>query len=89
MTVGTVTNVAIENLMAQMETLERDAITNLPELTKVKPDEIAVIAVVPGPGIARVFASLSAAALVEGGQTMNPSTQQILEAFEEHGVAFR
>jgi hypothetical protein len=33
-------------------------------------------------GIARVFASLGAAAIIEGGQTMNPSTKEILDAFE-------
>jgi dihydroxyacetone kinase-like predicted kinase len=40
------------------------------------------VAVSPGPGISRVFASLGVAAIVEGGQTMNPSTKDILEAFE-------
>ncbi|MCH7481182.1 MAG: DAK2 domain-containing protein, partial [Chloroflexi bacterium] len=83
MTMGTVTNVAIENLMAQMAAIEGDAISHLPDLAEVKPDQIAVIAVAPGPGIARVFASLGVAALIEGGQTMNPSTQQILAAFED------
>ncbi len=83
MTMGTVTNVAIENLMAQMAAIEGDAISHLPDLTEVKPNQIAVIAVAPGPGIARVFASLGVAALIEGGQTMNPSTQQILAAFED------
>jgi len=51
-------------------------------LTPVKPGQIAVVAVAPGPGIARIFASLGAAAIVEGGQTMNPSTEEILSAFE-------
>lgn len=83
MTMGTVTNVAIENLMAQMAAIEGDAISHLPDLREVKPNQIAVIAVAPGPGIARVFASLGVAALIEGGQTMNPSTQQILAAFED------
>ena len=83
MTMGTVTNVAIENLMAQMAAIEGDAISHLPDLAEVKPDQIAVIAIAPGPGIARVFASLGVAALIEGGQTMNPSTQQILAAFED------
>jgi dihydroxyacetone kinase-like predicted kinase len=32
--------------------------------------------------VSRIFASLGAAAIVEGGQTMNPSTQEILAAFE-------
>ena len=74
---------AIENLMAQMAAIEGDAISHLPDLAEVKPDQIAVIAIAPGPGIARVFASLGVAALIEGGQTMNPSTQQILAAFED------
>ncbi len=48
----------------------------------VEPGQIAVVAVSPGIGISRVFASLGVAAIVEGGQTMNPSTQEILAAFE-------
>jgi dihydroxyacetone kinase-like predicted kinase len=40
------------------------------------------VAVSPGAGISRVFASLGVAAIVEGGQTMNPSTKDILDAFE-------
>ncbi|MFN2196195.1 MAG: DAK2 domain-containing protein [Anaerolineales bacterium] len=77
---GTVTKVAIENLMEQMAEIE-DRNSSIP-LSRVEPDQIAVVAVAPGPGIARVFASLGVAALVQGGQTMNPSTQEILNAFE-------
>lgn len=81
MELGTVTNVAIENLMAQMEEIEKKASTRI-ELTPLDPGQIATVAVAPGQGIARVFASLGVAALVEGGQTMNPSTQDIMAAFE-------
>jgi dihydroxyacetone kinase-like predicted kinase len=52
------------------------------ELANVEPGQIAVVAVSPGPGLSRIFASLGSAAIVEGGQTMNPSTKDILEAFE-------
>lgn len=83
MTLGTVTNVAIENLMAQMEAIEGEAISHMPDLKPVTAEQIAVVAVVPGPGIAHVFASMGVNALIEGGQTMNPSTQQILESFED------
>ena len=81
---GTVTNVAIENLMAQMDDIEAKAKNaNKPvEMTPIEPGQIATVAVAPGSGISRVFASLGVAALVEGGQTMNPSTQQIMAAFE-------
>jgi DAK2 domain fusion protein YloV len=81
MEVGTVTNVAIENLMAQMEDIEKKTSSRI-ELAPIEPGQIATVAVAPGPGIANVFASLGVAALIEGGQTMNPSTQQIMAAFE-------
>ena len=81
MELGTVTNVAIENLMAQMDEIERRAAERI-ELIPLDPGQIASVAVAPGPGIAKVFASLGVAAIIEGGQTMNPSTQQIIAAFE-------
>ena len=80
-TLGTVTKAAIENLVAQIEDLERERSTKL-KLTPVEPGQIATVAVAPGSGIARVFASLGVTAIVEGGQTMNPSTQEILRSFE-------
>jgi dihydroxyacetone kinase-like predicted kinase len=48
----------------------------------VDPGQIAVVVVSPGRGLSLIFASLGAAAIVAGGQTMNPSTQDILNAFE-------
>ena len=82
MTLGTVTKVAIENLIAQMEEIEKQSVGGKLTFTPVEPGQLAVVAVAPGPGIARVFASLGVAAIVEGGQTMNPSTQDIIHAFE-------
>jgi DAK2 domain fusion protein YloV len=78
---GMVTKAAIENLQAQMEQIEHER-GSLIQFSPVEPGQIATIAVAPGPGIARVFASLGVSAIVEGGQTMNPSTQEILNAFE-------
>jgi uncharacterized protein len=82
-TMATVTKAAIENLLVQVEGYDpQKPITEKLNLVPIEPGQIAVVAVSPGPGIARVFASLGAAAIVEGGQTMNPSTQEILDAFE-------
>jgi len=81
MTLGTITKVHIENLLAQMEEIEQSKKPKW-NLTPVEPGQIAVVTVAPGPGIARVFASLGVAAIIEGGQTMNPSTQEIINAFE-------
>lgn len=82
MELGTVTKVAIENLQAQVNGLDRNQSPGRIDLAAVEPGQIAVVAVSPGVGIARIFASLGVAAIVEGGQTMNPSTKDILEAFE-------
>jgi dihydroxyacetone kinase-like predicted kinase len=79
---GVVTKVAIENLLAQMEAGRDRCDESSPIFNPVEPGQNAVIAVAPGAGLGRVFASLGAAAVVEGGQTMNPSTQEILNAFE-------
>lgn len=82
MSLGTITKVAIENLIAQMEAMEGPCGEGRPTLAPVEPGQIAVITVVPGVGLGRVFASLGVAGIVEGGQTMNPSTQEIIHAFE-------
>ena len=82
MHLGTITKVSMENLIAQMQELKEECGDGKLNLAPVEPGEIAVVAVAPGAGIARVFGSLGVAAIVEGGQTMNPSTQEIIHAFE-------
>jgi DAK2 domain fusion protein YloV len=82
MGLGTITKVAMENLVAQMDELDQRTKGDYFELANVEPGQIAVVTVSPGPGLSRIFASLGVAAIVEGGQTMNPSTQEILAAFE-------
>jgi DAK2 domain fusion protein YloV len=46
------------------------------------PVPCAVVAVATGEGIRRIFRSLGVQQIVAGGQSMNPSTAQILEAVE-------
>ncbi|MEJ2601513.1 MAG: DAK2 domain-containing protein [Anaerolineales bacterium] len=82
MKLGTITKVAMENLVAQMQDLDERCSDGKPSLAPVEPGQIAVVAVAPGSGIVRVFASLGASAIIEGGQTMNPSTQEIIHSFE-------
>jgi len=45
-------------------------------------DCAAIVAVVSGEGLRKEFASLGVCALVAGGQTMNPSTEELLHAAE-------
>jgi len=81
MGVGTITKVAMENLLAQMDDIQKSKQQTV-NFSAVEPGQIAVVVVSPGTGLTRIFASLGAAAVVSGGQTMNPSTQDILAAFE-------
>ena len=81
MGIGTVTKVAIENLLAQMDDIQKSKASQI-SFAAVDPGNIAVVVVSPGAGISRIFASLGVAAVVAGGQTMNPSTQDILSSFE-------
>jgi len=46
------------------------------------PHPIMIIAVSPGEGLSEVLRSMGAAAIVPGGQTMNPSTEQLFQAIQ-------
>ncbi|KTB48928.1 DAK2 domain-containing protein [Dehalogenimonas alkenigignens] len=73
---GTVHKVSIRNMDEQHEdflALQKDRQPMI---------DIAIVAIVAGDGFADVFASLGAAGIVPGGQTMNPSTKEIYQAVE-------
>lgn len=82
MKLGTITVVRMENLVAQMAEIEAKAAKKI-DLTPLQESQIAVVAVSPGIGLSRVFASLGVHAIVSGGQTMNPSTKDLVAAFED------
>jgi fatty acid kinase len=81
MGIGTITKVAMENLLAQMDDIQKSKASRI-KFAAVEPGQIAVVVVSPGAGLSKIFASLGAASTVEGGQTKNPSTQDILNSFE-------
>ena len=47
-----------------------------------RPNGIGIVAVVAGRGLVDIFRGLGVDAIIEGGQTMNPSTQDMLTAIE-------
>ncbi len=46
-------------------------------------NRVGLIAVAPGPGIADVFRSLGVDQVISGGQTMNPSTEEFVQAIDQ------
>ena len=87
---GSLTNLKIENMREQHEEAKKNAeIENTVqsddngEYTPVAPEkEYGFVAVAAGAGIESLFTDLGADKVVSGGQTMNPSTDDILRAVE-------
>jgi DAK2 domain fusion protein YloV len=77
---GIISDVVVENMQEQYQ----EFLMARARSTVATEDatDIATICVAPGDGLRRVFESFGASAIVRGGQTMNPSTQEILEAIE-------
>ncbi|MGE3271995.1 MAG: DAK2 domain-containing protein [Chloroflexota bacterium] len=76
---GVVSSVKVENMQ-----LQHDAGMD-GERFQSGLSKIGVIAVSPGPGFRALFTSMGAAAVVSGGQSMNPSVQDILTAISSVG----
>jgi uncharacterized protein len=76
-------NIRVTDLLEQVEEERwvREAEPG-PLVESDEPVETAVVAVAVGEGISRIFHSLGVQRIVTGGQTMNPSTAQLLEAVD-------
>ena len=68
--------------IAAMEKLRGDSQTAAEKPARQPHKETAFIAVCAGAGLAEIFRGLGADYVIEGGQTMNPSTEDLLEAIE-------
>ncbi len=77
--VGVITNVIVENMQEQYIDFMSGQVQR-PPITSEEIAGIATIAVVAGAGMERVYNSLGVGTIIGGGQTMNPSTQDILNA---------
>ncbi|WP_024861493.1 DAK2 domain-containing protein [Ruminococcus flavefaciens] len=71
----------IENMRIQHENKVKDAKAAQEGLTPAEPEkEFGFVAVAAGHGLEAMFTDLGADVVVKGGQTMNPSTDDILRA---------
>jgi len=73
---GTLHEISILNMDEQYQDFLKMQKERMPAV------DIAVVAVVSGDGLSDIFISLGVAAIVPGGQTMNPSTKDLLQAVE-------
>ncbi len=74
---GELYNLKIENMLEQNRELKKKALVQ--EITK----EIGMVAVAPGDGIANIFKDMGVDEIITGGQTMNPSAEDIAAACDK------
>jgi len=83
--IGRPTKIRVTDLLEQVEEERwvREAEPLPPEPASASdPVPCAVVAIANGDGVRRILYSLGVQGIVTGGQTMNPSTSQLLEAVE-------
>jgi len=73
---GTLHQINIRNMDEQYRDFLEMQKERMPEV------DTAIVAVVVGEGLSQVFTSLGTTIIVPGGQTMNPSTKDLLQAVE-------
>ena len=87
LTYGSLTKMKIDNMREEhQERLIKDAEKAAQEQKKEEkepPKEYGFIAVSVGEGLSEIFKGLGVDIVIEGGQTMNPSTEDILKAVEQ------
>ncbi|MBE6022371.1 MAG: DAK2 domain-containing protein [Cellulosilyticum sp.] len=77
--IGALHNMKIENMREQHSSIFTEGEEEKPAEPKA---ELGVVSIAAGSGIAEIMTSLGATQVIEGGQTMNPSTEDILEAIK-------
>ena len=82
---GSLISMKIENMRQQhIDIVGEDFQKNAPKQQTVHP--YAVVTVAMGEGIADLLRSIGASYVIEGGQTMNPSTEDIVNAVKSIGA---
>lgn len=82
---GSLINMKIENMREQHSSIvneERENAPTAPKAPAAEKQRFGVVSVAMGEGIAELFKSIGASVVIEGGQTMNPSTEDIVTAIE-------
>ena len=79
---GTLRHSKVENMKLQHTGLVATAESAAPAPREVK--KYGIFAVSPGDGFSDLFKELGADGIISGGQSMNPSAEDILEAIQKH-----
>lgn len=78
---GSLVKIKVDNMREQHSAIVNDS--EQPKKVKKEKHPYAVVTVAMGEGIANLLRSIGASYVIEGGQTMNPSTEDIVKAIKE------
>ncbi|MDA7025902.1 DAK2 domain-containing protein [Bacillus sp. CLL-7-23] len=80
---GSLVNMKIENMREQHSAIiNQNQTETATQKVTAKKQPYGIVTVAMGKGIAELFQSIGATAVIEGGQTMNPSTEDIVAAIQ-------
>ena len=81
---GSLMKVKVDNMRLQHEeVLKTDYTAKVKEAAQKQKAEYGIVAVAAGEGVQELFKSMGVTTIINGGQTMNPSTEDILQAVKE------
>ena len=81
---GSLVKIKVDNMRLQHETiLEHDEEVNEFAKKEIPRIPYGIVAIAAGKGVQELFESLGANYVISGGQTMNPSTEDIVKAIQE------
>lgn len=82
---GSLINIKVENMREQHAALldVEEPVTHVEAKKSTEKQPYGIVTVAMGSGIKELFESIGATQVIEGGQTMNPSTEDIVKAIEE------
>lgn len=83
---GDLIKIKIENMRQQHTEIVGEGYSTEAATKKTEVHPYAIVTVAMGTGVSELLKSLGASAVIEGGQTMNPSTEDIVKAVQAVGA---
>lgn len=83
---GSLMKIKVDNMREQHAAIVGDDHKAAPQVKKAEKHPYAIVTIAMGEGVAELLRSIGASYVIEGGQTMNPSTEDIVKAVKAIGA---
>lgn len=83
---GSLIKIKVDNMREQHSAIVGEVHRATTPVKKAEKHPYAIVTIAMGEGVAELLRSIGASYVIEGGQTMNPSTEDIVKAVQEIGA---